>query len=52
MPGPGGHPRPSRCSCIPTAVRVEVVDPDDPTPYVYVSTRTPQLLAEAIRGSA
>ncbi|MFB6781335.1 DUF3093 family protein [Streptomyces sp. NPDC056352] len=39
-------------SCTPTAVRVEVVAPDAPTSYVCVSTRTPQLLAEAIRGSA
>ncbi|EGX54451.1 hypothetical protein SZN_37888 [Streptomyces zinciresistens K42] len=37
-------------SYITTAVRVEVVDPDDPTPYIYVSTRTPQLLADALRG--
>ncbi|WP_405961915.1 DUF3093 domain-containing protein [Streptomyces sp. NBC_00024] len=36
-------------SYISTAVRVEVVDPDDPTPYVYLSTRAPELLAEAIR---
>ncbi|MET9953669.1 DUF3093 domain-containing protein [Streptomyces sp. NPDC006339] len=36
---------------IPTAVRIEVVDPDDPTPYVYISTRTPDRLAEAIRDS-
>ncbi|MER6087462.1 DUF3093 domain-containing protein [Streptomyces bluensis] len=33
---------------IPTAVRVEVLDPDDPTPYLYLSTRTPDRLAEAI----
>lgn len=37
---------------ITTAVRVEVVDPEDPTPYVYISTRAPELLAVAIRGSA
>ncbi|KPC71738.1 DUF3093 domain-containing protein [Streptomyces sp. NPDC006349] len=30
------------------AVRVEVVDPDDPTPYLYLSTRTPELLVEAL----
>ncbi|WP_331753286.1 DUF3093 domain-containing protein (plasmid) [Streptomyces sp. NBC_00637] len=36
-------------SYITTAVRVEVVDPEDPTPYVYLSTRTPDRLAEAIR---
>jgi hypothetical protein len=38
-------------SYIVTAVRVEVVDPDDPTPYVYLSTRSPNELAEAIRSS-
>ncbi|MEU8672033.1 DUF3093 domain-containing protein [Streptomyces anulatus] len=31
-----------------TAVRVEVTDPDDPTPYVYLSTRNPQGLAAAL----
>ncbi|MFR9673356.1 DUF3093 domain-containing protein [Streptomyces sp. TR06-5] len=31
-----------------TAVRVEVSDPDDPTPYVYVSTRRPSALVEAL----
>lgn len=35
-----------------TAVRVEVLDPDDPTPYVYLSTRTPDRLAEAISARA
>ncbi|MET9103701.1 DUF3093 domain-containing protein [Streptomyces antibioticus] len=35
-------------SFITTAVRVEVLDPADPTPYLYLSTRTPDLLAEAI----
>lgn len=29
-------------SYIPTAVRVEITDPQDPTPYVYLSTREPQ----------
>jgi hypothetical protein len=33
---------------VPTAVRVEVVDPDDPTPYWYVSTRRPDELAAAL----
>ncbi|GAA4662176.1 DUF3093 domain-containing protein [Streptomyces chumphonensis] len=33
---------------IPTAVRVEVVDPQDPTPYVYLSTRRPQRLVSAL----
>ncbi|GGV07463.1 DUF3093 domain-containing protein [Streptomyces spectabilis] len=35
-------------SYIPTALRVEVTDPEDPTPYVYVSTRNPQALAKAL----
>ncbi|MFF1291701.1 MULTISPECIES: DUF3093 domain-containing protein [unclassified Streptomyces] len=35
-------------SFITTAVRVEVLDPEDPTPYLYLSTRTPDRLAEAI----
>ncbi|MFC4497787.1 DUF3093 domain-containing protein [Streptomyces ovatisporus] len=35
-------------SYIRTAVRVEVDDPDDPTPYVYLSTRSPQRLADAL----
>lgn len=35
-------------SYIPTALRVEIVDPDDPTPYVYVSTRNPEGLATAL----
>ena len=30
---------------VPTAVRVRVVDPDDPTPYWLVSTRHPRALA-------
>ncbi|MFG2621472.1 DUF3093 domain-containing protein [Streptomyces sp. NPDC048507] len=38
-------------SYVPTAVRVEVTDPDDPTPYVYVSTREPLALAAAIRAA-
>jgi hypothetical protein len=33
---------------IATAVRVEVADPDDPTPYWMLSTRHPQRLAESI----
>ncbi|ARQ68095.1 DUF3093 domain-containing protein [Streptomyces marincola] len=33
---------------IPTAVRVEVTDPGDPTPYLYLSTRRPDRLAEAL----
>ncbi|ALV33520.1 DUF3093 domain-containing protein [Streptomyces sp. CdTB01] len=35
-------------SFLPSAVRVEVIDPDDPTPYLYLATRTPQRLAEAL----
>jgi len=31
-----------------TAVRVEVADPADPTPYWYVSTRSPEALAMAL----
>lgn len=33
---------------VPTAVRVEVSDPDDPTPYLYLSTRRPRALADAL----
>ncbi|MER7107470.1 DUF3093 domain-containing protein [Streptomyces sp. NPDC000229] len=33
---------------IPAAVRVEVTDPADPTPYVYLSTRDPEALAAAL----
>jgi hypothetical protein len=36
-------------SYIPTALRVEVTDPDDPTPYLYLSTREPERLAEALK---
>lgn len=36
-------------SYVPTALKVEVTDPADPTPYLYLSTRTPQRLAEALR---
>ncbi|MFF7166873.1 DUF3093 domain-containing protein [Streptomyces sp. NPDC008086] len=35
-------------SFLPNAVRVEVLDPEDPTPYLYLSTRTPDLLAKAL----
>ncbi|MEV8535389.1 DUF3093 domain-containing protein [Streptomyces sp. NPDC051211] len=38
-------------SYVPTAVRVEVTDPSDPTPYVYVSTREPEALAAALRSA-
>ncbi|MGQ0630384.1 MAG: DUF3093 domain-containing protein [Sporichthyaceae bacterium] len=33
---------------VPTAVRVDVADPADRTPYWYVSTRDPQALAAAL----
>jgi hypothetical protein len=32
-------------------VRVEIIDPDDPTPYWIVSSRTPEALAGAIEGA-
>ncbi len=35
-------------SYIPTAVRIPVTDPDDPTPYAYLSTRHPQALADVL----
>ncbi|MZD06766.1 DUF3093 family protein [Streptomyces sp. SID5785] len=35
-------------SYVPTAVRAEITDPSDPTPYVYLSTREPQALAKAL----
>lgn len=38
-------------SYVPTALRIEVTDPTDPTPYVYVSTREPLALAAAIRSA-
>ncbi|WP_329455211.1 DUF3093 domain-containing protein [Streptomyces sp. NBC_01497] len=34
-----------------TAVRVEITDPTDPTPYAYLSTRDPHALAEALQGA-
>ncbi|MEU8618817.1 DUF3093 domain-containing protein [Streptomyces sp. NPDC048623] len=36
---------------VPTAVRVEVTDPADPTPYVYLSSRDPQALATALEAA-
>ncbi|MEV8391983.1 MULTISPECIES: DUF3093 domain-containing protein [unclassified Streptomyces] len=36
-------------SYVPTALRVEITDPQDPTPYVYVSTRDPKALAAALK---
>ncbi|MEJ2868121.1 DUF3093 domain-containing protein [Actinomycetospora sp. OC33-EN08] len=35
---------------VPAAVRLEVTDPDDPTPYWVVSTRRPDRLLARIRG--
>ena len=35
-------------SYVPTALRVEITDPGDPTPYLYLSTRDPHALAAAI----
>ncbi|SCE59204.1 Protein of unknown function [Streptomyces sp. DfronAA-171] len=36
---------------IPTAVRVPVTDPADPTPYLYLSTREPRRLLDAIEAA-
>ncbi|MGW1469144.1 DUF3093 domain-containing protein [Streptomyces sp. NPDC002308] len=33
---------------IPTAVKVKVTDPADPTPYLYLSTREPEALIAAL----
>ncbi|MBT2382507.1 DUF3093 domain-containing protein [Streptomyces sp. ISL-11] len=33
---------------VPTAVRIEITDPADPTPYVYLSTRSPERLVAAL----
>ncbi|MFD7030052.1 DUF3093 domain-containing protein [Streptomyces sp. NPDC059917] len=38
-------------SFITTAVRIENTDPDDPTPYLFLSTRTPQTLADALNSA-
>jgi hypothetical protein len=35
-------------SWVPTAVRIDLVDPDDPTPYWFVSTRRPDELVRAL----
>jgi len=37
---------------VPTAVRVEVADPTDPTPYLYVSTRWPEKVVAALARAA
>ncbi|MFG2822028.1 DUF3093 domain-containing protein [Kitasatospora sp. NPDC048365] len=39
-------------SYVPTALKVEVTDPADPTPYLYLSTRSPQRLADALAQAA
>ncbi|GHE06719.1 DUF3093 domain-containing protein [Streptomyces alanosinicus] len=36
---------------IPMALKVEVTDPQDPTPYLYLSTREPERLAAAIEAA-
>ncbi|WP_431037352.1 DUF3093 domain-containing protein [Streptomyces sp. P6-2-1] len=36
---------------IPTAVRIPVTDPADPTPYLYLSTREPRRLLDAIEAA-
>ncbi|MFI6346173.1 DUF3093 domain-containing protein [Streptomyces sp. NPDC050560] len=35
-------------SYVPTAVRVKITDPEDPTPYAYLSTREPERLTRAL----
>lgn len=36
---------------IPTALRIPVTDPSDPTPYVYLSTREPERLVTALKAA-
>jgi Protein of unknown function (DUF3093) len=36
---------------IPTAVRIEVTDPRDPTPYLYLSTRHPDRLLSSLESA-
>lgn len=36
---------------IPGALKVPVTDPADPTPYLYLSTREPERLAEALKAA-
>ncbi|MFI9002858.1 DUF3093 domain-containing protein [Streptomyces sp. NPDC053541] len=38
-------------SYVATAVRIEVTDPEDPTPYVYLSSREPEALAAALEAA-
>jgi hypothetical protein len=37
-------------SWIPTAVRIDLNDADDPTPYWFISTRKPVELVRALQG--
>ncbi|MEU5520781.1 DUF3093 domain-containing protein [Streptomyces sp. NPDC047860] len=51
-----GHKADPRCfmllrAYIPGALRVDVTDPEDPTPYVFLSTRTPERLAQALHAA-
>ncbi|AIA06384.1 membrane protein [Streptomyces noursei ZPM] len=39
-------------SYVPTAVRVEISDPEDPTPYAYLSTREPERLVAALSSAS
>lgn len=36
---------------VPRALKVEVTDPADPTPYLYLSTREPERLAQALQAA-
>ncbi|SCX11187.1 Protein of unknown function [Candidatus Aquiluna sp. UB-MaderosW2red] len=36
---------------IPKLVKIEIIDPLDPTPYVLISTRQPEQLASALRAN-
>ncbi|WP_326576140.1 DUF3093 domain-containing protein [Streptomyces sp. NBC_00487] len=36
---------------VPTALRIPIVDPADPTPYVYLSTREPERLVAAVEAA-
>ncbi|MFJ4341067.1 DUF3093 domain-containing protein [Streptomyces sp. NPDC088915] len=36
---------------VPRAVRIEVTDPADPTPYVYLSSREPEALVAAVESA-
>lgn len=52
--GPGADARAHLCQrgWIPTGVRVAIEDPQDTTPYWFISSRTPGQLAEAIEQSS